>query len=145
MGYYFSRLSTNTMMSLISVRYVLSTVQVKFEMVNSAAYSPRPNTPAADWDNQLSEEVKQDRLQRIIRLGAAHALERSQRFVGRVQDILVEEINPKNPSQLVGRNPHSRLVYFEGNFSDLKGKIVPVLITEARAFSLTGEIAGDPR
>ena len=114
-------------------------------MVNSAAYSPRPNTPAADWDNQLSEEVKQDRLQRIIRLGAIHALERSQRFVGRVQEVLVEDVNMKNPLQVVGRNPHSRLVYFEGNFAALKGKIVPVLITEARAFSLTGELAGQPR
>lgn len=114
-------------------------------MVNSAAYSPRPNTPAAEWENQLSEEVKQDRLQRIIRLGAEHALERSMRFVGRVQEILVEDINPKNPQQLVGRNPHSRLVYFDGNYADLKGKIVPVLIKEARAFSLSGEIAGPPR
>ena len=114
-------------------------------MVNSAAYSPRPNTPAADWDNQLSEEVKQDRLQRIIRLGAQHALERSERFIGRVQDILVEDINPKNPQQLVGRNEHSRLTYFDGDFSALKGKIVPVLITEARAFSLTGRQVGDAR
>ena len=82
--------------------------------VNTAAYSPRPHTPAAAWPSQLPEDVKQDRLQRINRLASLHALERTSRFVGRVQDVLVEEINVKNPSQLVGRNPHSRLVYFEG-------------------------------
>jgi tRNA-2-methylthio-N6-dimethylallyladenosine synthase len=71
-------------------------------------------------------------------------MERSLRFVGRIQEILVEEINIKNPLQLVGRNEHSRLVYFDGNYNELKGKIVPVLITEARAYSLTGEIAGIP-
>eukprot|EP00596_Hydrurales_sp_CCMP1899_P003871 CAMPEP_0119044434 /NCGR_PEP_ID=MMETSP1177-20130426/31420_1 /TAXON_ID=2985 /ORGANISM="Ochromonas sp, Strain CCMP1899" /LENGTH=454 /DNA_ID=CAMNT_0007014527 /DNA_START=628 /DNA_END=1992 /DNA_ORIENTATION=- len=118
--------------------------EVKFEVVNTAAYSPRPNTPAAEWGNQLPEDVKQDRLQRINRLGVQHAMERSLRFVGRIQEILVEEINVKNPLQLVGRNEHSRLVYFDGNYNELKGKIVPVLITEARAYSLTGEVAGTP-
>lgn len=75
-------------------------MQVKFEQVNTAAYSPRPNTPASHWDNQLSEEVKQDRLQRINRLGSVHALERSMRFVGRVQPILVENISQKDPSHV---------------------------------------------
>merc|ERR1719183_3323730 len=55
---------------------------VKFDTVNTASYSPRPNTPAASWDNQISEEVKSDRLQRIMRLGKTHALERSQRYLG---------------------------------------------------------------
>jgi len=34
--------------------------------------------------------------------------------------VLVEEVNPKQPKQLVGRNPHSRLVYFDGNYAELK-------------------------
>ena len=118
---------------------------MQFEQVNTAAYSPRPNTPAADWEQQISEEVKQRRLQQINRLANVHALERSLRFVGRVQSVLVEDINIKNPLQVYGRNPHSRLVYFEGNIKELKGKIVPVKIVEARSYSLTGEIAGLPR
>lgn len=114
--------------------------EVKFEQLNTAAYSPRPGTPAAQWENQLPEEVKQDRLQRINRLGASHAMDRSLRFVGRVQEVLVEDIDLKNPTQVIGRNPHSRLVYFEGNFSELKGKIVQVLITDAKAYSLIGRL-----
>lgn len=38
--------------------------QVGFDRVNTAAYSPRPNTPAAEWDNQVADLVKQDRLNR---------------------------------------------------------------------------------
>lgn len=114
--------------------------EVKFEQVNTAAYSPRPNTPAAEWTNQLPDEVKQDRLQRINRLGTEHALERSRRFVGRVMDVLVEDINVKNPTQVMGRIPHSRLTYFEGNIAALAGKIVKVRITEAKPFYLLGEL-----
>lgn len=117
--------------------------EVKFEQLNTAAYSPRPGTPAALWKNQVPEEVKQDRLQRINRLGALHAMERSLRFVGRVQEVLVEDIDLKNPRQVIGRNSHTRLVYFEGNYSELKGKIVKVLITEAKAYSLIGKLADD--
>lgn len=108
-------------------------------MLNTAAYSPRPRTPAADWPNQISEDVKQDRLQRINRLANAHALNRSKRFEGRVQHVLVEDINPKNASQVIGRNPHSRVVYFAGNYVALKGQVVEVLITEARPYSLIGQ------
>jgi tRNA-2-methylthio-N6-dimethylallyladenosine synthase len=53
--------------------------KVKFDMVNTASYSPRPNTPAATWDNQIAEDVKWERLQKINELGRKHALERSQR------------------------------------------------------------------
>lgn len=47
--------------------------------------------------------------------------------------VLVEDVNKKNPLQIVGRNPYSRLVYFECNIASLKGRIVPMPITDARA------------
>ena len=115
-------------------------------MVNTAAYSPRPNTPAATWTSlQLSDEVKQDRLQRINRLANFHAEKRSRRYLGRVLEVLVEEVNTKRPEQVYGRNDQNRLVYLNGDISELKGKIVPVRVVETRAYSLTGEIAGPPR
>lgn len=113
---------------------------MKFELVNTAAYSPRPHTPAAQWADQVPDEVKQERLQRINRLANAHALLRSQRFVGRTVQVLVEDVNVKNPSQVVGRTPHSRICYFDGSLADLKGKFVPVRIVEARPYVLTGEM-----
>jgi len=116
--------------------------EVQFEQVYFRAYSPRPNTPAGDWEGQLSETVKQDRLQRVKRAENTHALSRSMRFVGRVESVLVEDVNIKNPSQVVGRNPQSRLVYFDGNLAELRGKIVKVEITEAGMHTLTGKLVG---
>ncbi|AMA09556.1 tRNA-2-methylthio-N(6)-dimethylallyladenosine synthase MiaB [Picosynechococcus sp. PCC 73109] len=113
--------------------------EIGFDQLNTAAYSPRPGTPAATWDNQLSEEVKGDRLQRLNHLVAQKAAERSQRYAGRIEEVLVEDQNPKNPSQVMGRTRGNRLTFFEGDINELKGKIVAVKITEARAFSLTGE------
>ncbi|MEL7523262.1 MAG: tRNA (N6-isopentenyl adenosine(37)-C2)-methylthiotransferase MiaB, partial [Cyanobacteria bacterium J06553_1] len=113
--------------------------EVVFDMVNTAAYSPRPGTPAAEWTNQLSEEVKQDRLQRINHLVSQQAEVRSQRYAGRIEKVLVESANPKDPTQVMGRTRGNRLTFFPGEIDALKGKIVPVKITEIRAFSLTGE------
>lgn len=112
---------------------------IGFDMLNTAAYSPRPGTPAALWDNQLSEEVKSDRLQRINHLVSTKAAQASQRYYGRIEEILVEEQNTKDPTQVMGRTRGNRLAFFNGDIKELKGKLVNVKITEIRAFSLTGE------
>jgi tRNA-2-methylthio-N6-dimethylallyladenosine synthase len=112
---------------------------IGFDQLNTAAYSPRPGTPAALWDNQLSEEVKSDRLQRLNHLVATKAAQASQRYQGRIEEVLVEDQNPKDPSQVMGRTRGNRLTFFTGNIQELKGHLVKVKITEVRAFSLTGE------
>ncbi|MBD2306606.1 tRNA (N6-isopentenyl adenosine(37)-C2)-methylthiotransferase MiaB [Chroococcidiopsis sp. FACHB-1243] len=112
---------------------------ISFDHLNTAAYSPRPGTPAALWDAQLSEEVKSDRLQRLNHLVATTAQARSQRYLGRVEEVLVEDQNPKNPQQVMGRTRGNRLTFFDGDIIQLKGNLVTVKITEVRAFSLTGE------
>ena len=112
---------------------------IGFDMLNTAAYSPRPGTPAAEWPNQLDEDTKQDRLQRINRLVSQQAMERSQRYQGRTEKVLVEAVNPKDSTQVMGRTEGNRLTFFTGDIQKLKGKIVPVKIVATRAFSLTGE------
>lgn len=112
---------------------------IGFDQLNTAAYSPRPGTPAAVWDNQLSEEVKSDRLQRLNHLVATIAAERSQRYMGRTEEVLVEDQNPKDKTQVMGRTRTNRLTFFTGDINELKGKLVKVRISEVRAFSLTGE------
>lgn len=111
---------------------------IGFDQLNTAAYSPRPGTPAARWDNQIAEEVKSDRLQRLNHLVAIKASERSQRYFGRIETVLVEDVNPKDPTQVMGRTEGNRLTFFEGDIQELKGKLIQVKITEVRAFSLTG-------
>lgn len=113
---------------------------IGFDLINTAAYSPRPGTPAALWDNQLSEEVKSDRLQRLNHLVATTAANRSQRYLNRVEEVLVEAQNTKDTSQVMGRTRGNRLTFFTGKIEELLGKIVKVRITESRAFSLTGEL-----
>ncbi|MEM8612744.1 MAG: tRNA (N6-isopentenyl adenosine(37)-C2)-methylthiotransferase MiaB [Cyanobacteria bacterium P01_H01_bin.105] len=112
---------------------------IGFDQLNTAAYSPRPNTPAALWDSQLDESTKSDRLQRLNHLVSVKAAERSQRYANRVERVLVEDINPKNPHQVMGRTRTNRLTFCEGDINQLKGKIVEVQITQVRPFSLTGE------
>ncbi|OLT60486.1 tRNA (N6-isopentenyl adenosine(37)-C2)-methylthiotransferase MiaB [Moorena bouillonii] len=112
---------------------------IGFDQLNTAAYSPRPGTPAALWENQLPEEVKCDRLQRLNHLVAVKAAERSQRYLGRIEEVLVEDQNPKDKTQVMGRTKGNRLTFFTGDINHLKGELVLVKITEARAFSLTGE------
>lgn len=114
--------------------------EIGFDQLNTAAYSPRPGTPAAIWDNQLSEQVKSDRLQRLNHLVATKAAERSQRYLGRIEEILVEDVNPKDASQVMGRTRGNRLTFFTGDIEELRGKFVKVKITEVRPFSLTGVI-----
>ncbi|MEM8780684.1 MAG: tRNA (N6-isopentenyl adenosine(37)-C2)-methylthiotransferase MiaB [Cyanobacteria bacterium P01_G01_bin.49] len=113
---------------------------IGFDQLNTAAYSPRPGTPAALWNNQLSEVVKSDRLQRLNHLVSQKASQRSQRYLGRIETVLVEDQNSKDSSQVMGRTRSNRLTFFQGNIEEFKGKLVQVKITEFRAFSLTGEV-----
>ena len=113
---------------------------IGFDRVNTAAYSPRPGTPAALWDNQIEESVKTDRLQRLNHLVSQKAAARSQRYLNTIQEILVEDLNPKNPLQVMGRTRGNHLTFFQGDINQLKAKTVKVKITQARPFSLTGVI-----
>lgn len=113
------------------------------DSLNTAAYSPRPGTPAAEWENQISEPVKADRLARLNAVVAEVALERNQRYLGRVEEVLVEAENPKDSRQVMGRIRGNRLCRFDGDISLLLNKLVPVTILEVTPFSLVGEIAGE--
>ena len=116
--------------------------ELGFDAVNTAAYSPRPNTPAADWPGQLSEEVKVERLQEINALVERTARERSARYAGRIEEILVEGLNPKDPQQVMGRTRTNRLTFFPAAKTDggawQAGDLAAVRIEAVRPFSLSG-------
>jgi tRNA-2-methylthio-N6-dimethylallyladenosine synthase len=115
--------------------------EVKFDNLNSFSYSTRPNTEAALWENQVPEEIKSERLQIVQKLAAEHGLERSKRYVGRTVEVLVEDGNPRNLDQCMGRTRQGRQVFFDGNLEKLRGEFANVKITEARTWSLIGELA----
>lgn len=117
--------------------------RVKFDNLNTFAYSPRPNTEAALFEDQVPEDIKSERLQRVQKLAQEHGLERSERYLGRIEEVLVEDVNPRNPEQVFGRTRQGRQVFFEGRLDDLKGEFVHVKVVEARTWSLMGELALD--
>ena len=118
--------------------------EIGFDQVNTAAYSPRPGTPAADWPDQLSEEVKVERLQELNALVERKARERSARYLGRVEQVLAEGPNPRDPSQLMGRTRTNRLTFFAAQRPDgsaiTPGDLVDVRIDTVRSFSLSGSL-----
>ena len=119
--------------------------EIGFDLVNTAAYSPRPHTPAADWPNQLSEAVKVERLQELNALVELTARRRSERYLGRLEEVLVEGSNPKKPEQVVGRTRTNRPTFFPGQRPDgtaiHAGELVTVQIEAVRPFSLSGKLA----
>ena len=117
---------------------------IGFDQVNTAAYSPRPNTPAAAWLNQLPEDVKKARLKEINDLVENTARSRNQRYINTIQSVLIEGLNPKNSTQIMGRTRTNRLTFVEipkdNNFNFSLGDEMDVRINEARPFSLTGKL-----
>jgi tRNA-2-methylthio-N6-dimethylallyladenosine synthase len=116
--------------------------EIAFDQVNTAAYSPRPNTPAATWDNQLPEAVKVERLKEINALVERNARERNARYLGRTEEVLAEGINSKDAQQLMGRTRTNRLTFFSATSADghhyQPGDLVNVRIDAVRSFSLSG-------
>ena len=128
----------------VPIRIKVSMYTWGFDHVNTAAYSPRPNTPAATWPNQLSEEIKIQRLKAINFLVEKTAKEKNLRYKGSLQEILIENINPKDSSQLMWRTRTNRLTFFPRSSNNGKlhqpGEIVKTRINDIRPFSLTGTL-----
>ena len=114
--------------------------EVGFDRVNTAAYSPRPGTPAADRKDQIADLIKADRLVRLNAVVNEVAEERAQRFLGKELKVLVEGPNPKNPTQAVGRTSQNKLTFFDGDGVALKGSLVTVKINKVNAYTLYGAI-----
>jgi tRNA-2-methylthio-N6-dimethylallyladenosine synthase len=112
--------------------------EVGFASAYSFSYSPRPGTPAADMPDQLPDEIKSERLQRLQR-----AIERQQaafmaRCLGRTFEVLFEK-SGRHPGQVVGRSPYLQPVLVMAS-SSLFGEIRAVTMTEIRTNSLCGTL-----
>ncbi len=116
--------------------------EIGFDQVNTAAYSPRPNTPASNWPDQLPEAIKVERLKQLNALVEVTAREKNIRYKDLIEEVLAEGINPKNEQQLMGRTRTNRLTFFpkEGpkGYRYKTGDLVPLTIKEIRSFSLSG-------
>jgi len=105
----------------------------------SFIYSARPGTPAASLPDEVSLEIKQQRLARLQAQLDAQALAISRRMVGSTQRVLVERHAKKDHAELAGRTENNRWVNFSGP-ARLLQRFVDVQVTEARPHSLRGRL-----
>ena len=115
--------------------------EFELDYSNTAAYSPREYTKAARWvDKFIDEETKFKRLAILNEKVKEACLKSNKKFVGKVQEILVESSENKNGvCILAGRARNNKIVHFNGNES-LIGQFVNVKITGASVWHLRGEI-----
>lgn len=110
----------------------------KFEGAYTFIYSPREGTPAAKYEDDISQDEKKDRLNRLMDLVNEGYLKGSKRFEGQTVKVLVDGVSKHKDSILAGYTENNKLVNFEGP-KNLVGEIVNVKITEAKTWFLIGE------
>ena len=101
-------------------------------------YSKRTGTPAAVMDNQIDEVVAKERFNRLLEHVNAGVEKISEKMVGSLENVLVEEVNRQDPNMVTGRTERNSLVHFEGG-EELIGQVIPVKITQNKIFYLIGE------
>ena len=111
--------------------------RVNYAQSYSFKYSARPGTPAAAMKNQIPEDVKTERLERLQALLIEQHAVFNARFKGREVDVLLEE-KAKKDGFLLGHTPHMQNVVVRAPDS-LSGKIVRVRVTKTAATTLDGE------
>ena len=110
--------------------------EVGFDGAFTFIYSPRRGTEAASLPGQVPDDVKRERMQRLVELVQRRARERAERFVGRTCEVLVEGPSRTDPGRLRGRNRHNKTVNFEGTAAP--GELVGVEIDSVTSTTLAG-------
>jgi tRNA-2-methylthio-N6-dimethylallyladenosine synthase len=116
--------------------------QVRFDHAYSFLYSKRPGTPAALLVDNVTQDEKQQRLQRLQSRISTLVQEHSRQMVGSVERVLVERHSARHAGQLAGRSDNGRWVDFNAA-PDLIGQLVEVQITDASTNALRGRLIAD--
>jgi len=120
--------------------------EIRYDSAYTFIYSPRRGTPAARMEDQVSEEVKKERIYQLIQCQNKISMERNQQLLGTVQEVLVEGGSRKDETKLTGRTRQNKIVNFSmaspgvRSRDSYKGRILPVEITEAKTWSLEGHL-----
>ena len=113
--------------------------KVRFDSAFTFIYSKRTGTPAAAMEEQVPEAVVKDRFDRLLREVQAISTEICAAGAGRVEEVLVEEINTQQEGYVTGRLSGNAIVHFPGG-PELIGTFVNVRLTEAKGFYYLGEM-----
>ena len=113
--------------------------QINFEQVYMFIYSRRVGTPGDKMENQIPEEVKHARFDRLKALVESQIDENNKKYVGTVQKILVEGKSKSNDSMLTGRTDSNKVVNFEGP-ENLIGNVIEIPIVSEHMWYLKGKL-----
>lgn len=113
--------------------------KVNFEQIFMFIYSRRVGTPGDKMENQIPEEVKHKRFDRLKKLYEDAISINNKQYIGSVQEILVEGYSKNNEEMLTGRTDSNKVVIFEGNKA-LIGNMSRVKIISEHMWYLRGEI-----
>ncbi|HBG22502.1 MAG TPA: tRNA (N6-isopentenyl adenosine(37)-C2)-methylthiotransferase MiaB, partial [Peptococcaceae bacterium] len=115
--------------------------QVKFDAAFTFLYSPRQGTPAEKMGEQISQDIKKDRMARLTGMQNKITLEHNQALENKVVEVLVEGRSKRVPERWSGRTRTNKIVVFdEPDELVLTGKLVDVQITCARTWNLAGTL-----
>jgi len=114
--------------------------QLRFDNAFVFRYSKRRNTPAAEMDGQLEEQVKEDRNQRLLEVVNRIAQEKNETFVGTRQQVLCEGPSRTNAATLTGRTSQNKIVIFNGDPNRLTGQLLDIDIESSSGFTLYGSV-----
>ena len=113
--------------------------ELRFDIVHTAAYSPREGTKAAVMEGQIDNKVKAARLNEINALQSQIARELNEEYVGRTVEILVDGPAPRGEGSFQGRTKTDKVVIVKGR-PELMSRYMDVKIIRASHWSLEGEI-----
>ncbi len=113
--------------------------KVNFEQVYMFIYSRRVGTPGDRMENQIPEEIKHERFNRLKDLVEGGIEENNKKYIGTYQKVLVEGESKNNKDMLTGRTDSNKVVVFEGS-KDLINKIVDLKILSEHMWYLKGKI-----
>ena len=111
----------------------------KYDSAFTFIFSPRKGTPAAKMSDEVTMATKEERLHKLNELVNSYSLQANQKYVGQTVPVLIEGISEKDPNKVFGYTDTMKLVNIS-NAQDKIGKIIDVTITDAKSFSLDGEI-----
>ena len=112
--------------------------EVEFDQAYIFKYSQRRDTPAAEMPDQVPQQIREERNQRLLEVINEIAKRRYSAFVGRQTQLLVEGPSKKNPARMTGRTRCNKIVVFDGSERH-RGQLMDVQITRAGSFTLYGD------
>ncbi len=114
--------------------------KVNFEQIFMFIYSMREGTRGAAREDQVPEEVKHIRFEKLKELYDSRVDENNSKYLGTIQKILIEGTSKNNDKMLEGRTDTNKVVVFEPKDDTKIGDVVPMKITEIHKWYLKGEI-----